>query len=83
MVSGMEYRTQEELFKLLRGVFNVKIRLIGEEYDYIKIIDIWNYLKINKWSKDKNLTISEMVNDIIELDISKVDFFLKENTIKS
>lgn len=78
MVSGMEYKTQEELFKLLRGAFNVKIRLIGEEYDYIKKIDIWNYLKINKWSKDKNLTISEMVNDIIELDISKVDFFLKK-----
>lgn len=76
----MEYKTQEELFKLLKGAFNVKIRLIKDDYNYIKAIDIWNYLKINKWSKDKNLTISEMVNDIIEVDINKVDVFVKENT---
>ena len=38
-----------------------------------------NYLKINKWCKDKNLTISEMVNDIIEVDVTKVDLFLKNH----
>ena len=42
------------------------------------MIDIWNYLKLNKWIKTKNLSISEMVNDIIDVDIEKVDFFLKE-----
>lgn len=81
MVREMEYKSQEELFKLLRGAFNVKLRLIKDKYDYIKMIDIWNYLKINKWSKDKNLSISEMVNDIIAVDINKIDLFLKK-TIK-
>ena len=42
------------------------------------MIDIWNYLKLNKWIKTKNLSISEMVNDIIDVDIEKVDSFLKE-----
>ena len=42
------------------------------------MVDIWNYLKINKWCKDKNLSISEMVNDIIDVDIIKVDLFLKK-----
>ena len=42
------------------------------------MIDIWNYLKLNKWMKTKNLSISEMVNDIIDVDIEKVDSFLKE-----
>ena len=73
----MEYKTEEELFKSLRGAFQVKLRMINKDYDYIKMVDIWNYLKINKWCKDKNLSISEMVNDIIKVDITKVDIFLK------
>lgn len=55
----MNYVSQEELFKILKGAFQVKLRLIRKEHAYIKMIDIWNYLKINKWCKDKNLTISE------------------------
>lgn len=74
----MEYKTQKELFDSLEGAFNVKLRMIKEEHNYITKVDIWNYLKINKWSKDKNLTISEMVHDIINVDINKVDIFLKE-----
>lgn len=74
----MEYKSQKELFSSLQGAFNVKLRMIKEEYNYITKVDIWNYLKINKWSKDKNLTISEMVHDIINVDINKVDIFLKE-----
>ena len=56
--------------------------MINEEYNYIKMVDIWNYLKINKWIKTKNLSISEMVNDIIDVDINKVDLFLKEHIKK-
>lgn len=74
----MEYNSEEELFNALRGAFNVKLRLSGDNYGYIKMIDIWNYLKINKWIKTKNLSISEMVNDIIDVDIEKVDLFLKK-----
>lgn len=74
----MEYNSQEELFNSLKGAFKVKLRMNNKEYDYIKMVDIWNYLKINKWCKDKNLSISEMVNDIIDVDIIKVDLFLKK-----
>jgi len=74
----MEYKSEKELYHSLKGAFNVKLRMIKDEYDYIKMVDIWNYLKINKWCKDKNLSLSEMVNDIIDVDISKVDSFLKK-----
>lgn len=78
----MEYNTERELFNSLRGAFNVKLRIIKDKYDYIRMIDIWNYLKINKWCKDKKLSLSEMVNDIIDVDIAKVDIFLKEHAKK-
>ena len=67
----MEYKSEEELFNSLRGAFNVKLRLIKGNYSYIKMIDIWNYLKLDKWIKTKNLSISEMVNDIIDVDIEE------------
>lgn len=73
----MEYESEEELYKALDGAFKVKLRLIKKEYPYIKKINIWNYLKINKWAKSFNLTISEMVNDIIDSDIKKIDLFTK------
>lgn len=75
---NMEYNTEKELFDSLNGAFNVKLRINEEKYNHIKKIDIWNYLKINKWSKTKDLNISEMVNDIISIDMSKVDYFLKQ-----
>ena len=78
----MEYLSLEDLYKYLKGAFNVKLRLIGEEYKHIKIQDIWEYLRINKWSKDKGLTISEMVNDIIDVDIKKVDKYQREKISK-
>lgn len=77
----MEYQSLKELYNDLKYAFNVKLRLIGEEYKYIKIIDIWDYLRINKWSKTKGLTISEMVNDIIDVDIKKVDAYVKEKDV--
>jgi len=79
LVVILEYQSSEELFKSLEGAFNVKLRLIQSRYDYISKVDIWNYLKIKKWSHDVDLTIAEMVNDIMMVDISLVDAFLKEH----
>lgn len=73
-----DYKSQKELFDSLKPAFNVKLRIIKKDYSYITKNDIWNYLKINKWCKDVGLTISEMVDDIIMVDIDKVDSFLKE-----
>jgi len=72
------YTSQKELFESLKPAFSVKLRLIQKDYDYITKTDIWNYLKINKWCKDTDLTISEMVDDIIMVDIDKVDRFIKD-----
>lgn len=78
----MDYSSEKELFNDLKGALKVKLRIIKEKYDYISMLDIWNYLKLNKWRYDQNLTISEMVNDIIDVDIIKVDTFIKSQNKK-
>ena len=54
-------------------VFNVKKRLIkNTEYENITNQDIWYYLIETKWKTSHNLTISDIVNDIITLDLELV-----------
>ena len=43
---------------------------------------IWNYLKITKWSKSVNLTLAEMVNDIIHTDNKDIDIYLRKTKKK-
>ena len=73
-----EYSSLKELYLRLKPAFSVKQRLNSQKYPYIKNEDIWNYLSINKWKTANNLSISEMVDDIIHVDITNVDNYLKE-----
>lgn len=66
----MEYTTQKELYNALLPAFRVKQRLINQTNNFISNEDIWLCLIDNKWRHSHNLTISEMVNDIITADIS-------------
>lgn len=65
----MEFTTQYQLYQRLIPAFNVKKRLLkNSKYEYIQNEDIWKYLIENKWRQTYGLTLSEMVNDIINLE---------------
>lgn len=69
----MEFTSQYQLYKSLLPAFQVKKRLM--QYSKHKDItneDIWKYLINNKWRQTKGLTLSEMVNDIITLDVTNI-----------
>ena len=74
-----EYKSQKELYNNLVPALNVKLRLLkNSNYNDITKRDIWNYLKVNKWQNSINLTISEMVNDIIHADNKEIEIFKKK-----
>ena len=63
-----EYHSQEELYDMLIPAMNVKLTKLKEDMYYdIKYDDIWNYLRDSKWKDSVNLTLGEMVNDIIHV----------------
>ena len=69
----MEFTSQQELYNKLLPVFNVKKRLIlFSKYKYITNEDIWVYLSQKKWKKSHNLTLSDIVNDIITIELEKI-----------
>lgn len=70
----MEYTSQLDLYNKLLPVFNVKKRLIQySKYKHITNENIWFYLIETKWKKAHNLTISQIVNDIITIDLEELN----------
>ncbi len=68
-----EYHSQEELYEGLIPAMKVKLsRLRENNYYNIKCEDIWSYLRDTKWKDSFDLTLGEMVNDIIHVDNEKI-----------
>ncbi len=71
-------KTKSDLFKRVTPALNCKVREIEKlEKEYIKKEDIWNFLIKNKWQNVEGLVLSEMVDDILNLDNSKLMEYLK------
>lgn len=69
----------EELYKRIKPALRTKkeeMRRSG--YIYMKEEDIWNYLKEVKWINSKNLSLSQMVSDVLNADNMLIDKYLKE-----
>ncbi|MBR3523084.1 MAG: hypothetical protein IKN87_00140 [Bacilli bacterium] len=44
---------------------------------YVHMEDIWNYLKITRWSKCRDLLLYQMVDDILNIELYKIDDYVK------
>ena len=70
-----------DLYKRLLPAINSKINELSKyEIFYVKREDIWNYLKQYKW-KDDNISLAEMVDDILNTDNEKLVKYVKEKTL--
>ncbi len=71
----MEYTSLSELYRSLIPVFNVKRRLLSISNCAVTNEDIWKYLAASKWRNSIGLTLADMVNDIITVDIDSIIYF--------
>ena len=75
----LEFNSLEELFNHIKPALKAKLYEMNRNgYDYIKIEDIWNYFKEIKWKKANDLSISEMVSDILNTSDMQIDLYLKQ-----
>lgn len=64
-----EYKSQRELYQNLIPAMNVKLKMLKKcNYQDITCEDIWDYLRDNKWKVSVDLTLADMVQDIIHTD---------------
>ena len=64
----MEFSSSEELKQRVMPALRIKEQELKKQNKDITIEDIWFYLRQNKWIKSKNLTLNEVVNDILKLE---------------
>ena len=75
----IEFNSLEELYNRLKPALVTKKNEMNRNgYKYIKIEDIWNYLKEIKWKKAKDLSLYEMVSDVLNVDDLLIDDYLKQ-----
>lgn len=75
----VEFSSLEELYKRLKPALITKRNEMNRNgYKYIKIEDIWNYLKEEKWQTANNLALYEMVSDVLNVDDLLIDDYLKQ-----
>ena len=75
----LEFSSKEELFQRVKPALSVKVNELHRfGYTYINQMDVWNYLIENVWCKSRDLMLSDIVNDILYLEIDKVISYLNE-----
>ena len=73
-----EYNSQKELYMNLVPALNVKLKLLRRNnYKDITREDIWNYLRDSKWRYGVDLTLADMVQDIIHTDNLEISKFVR------
>ena len=76
---NLEFSSLKELYEHIKPALSTKVSEMHRVgFSYIKEEDIWNYLKEIKWKKASDLSLYEMINDILNTDNILIDSYLKE-----
>ena len=75
----IEFQSVKQLYnRLIPALRTKKAEMIRIGINYVNEEDIWNYLKEIKWKKANNLSLYDMVNDVLNTDSSLIEFYIKD-----
>ena len=75
----LEFDNLNELYSRLKpALYSKNQEFKRDNISYIKEVDIWNYLSLNKWKNSKSLTLAEMVEDIMSLNKEDVKSYIHD-----
>lgn len=81
-MNDIKFNSLEELYNRLLPAMETKVnelKLSG--ISFITVDDIWNYLKLYKWSKSRDLTLSECVDDILNTKDDEYKKYMKDKMV--
>lgn len=79
-----EIKSLSDLYRLLHPAFKSKKREMHDlKYFYVSEMDLWDYMTENVWEKSTNLTISDMVDDILNMDNDKIASYIASKLLES
>ena len=82
-MNEIKFSSLEELYNRLKPALRSKIKELHKlDKVYIKENDIFEYLSDNKWETSNNLTLDQMVDDILYADNNKLDEYVQRKIVK-
>lgn len=75
----IEFKSLNELYLRIKpALLSKKNDLFRNGIKYIKEEDIWNCLRETKWSKTTNLSLAEIVDDILNVDNYLIEKYVQK-----
>lgn len=72
------FKDINELYQRVYPALKSKVKeLKKNKIDYIKEVDIWNYLVESRWRNTKGLVLADIVDDILNTDNNKIEDYVK------
>ena len=79
----IEFNNIEELKKRVTPALYTKLKeLKKENYKYVTTDDIWNFL-IKNWKKRKDLTLYDIINDILILNNEDIEEYAIKRSVQN
>lgn len=75
----MEFKSIKELYERVYPALFIKKRELKEMGIIVTEDEIWTYLSINIYKSKKNLTLADIVDEILKLDSIKLQEHLFKN----
>lgn len=74
----IKFNSEQDLYDRLIPALNAKCNeLYRDGLKHVKKEDLWNYLKEVKWLSSRSLTLHDMVNNIMNIDETEIDNYVK------
>ena len=71
---NIEFNNLKELKDRITPALNTKLKeLKKNNYNIATIEDIWNYLIEKKWKTAQNLTLYDIINDVLNIDNEDIE----------
>ena len=68
-----QFNSSKELFKRVKPALQTKkTEFERNQINFITEEDIWHYLRQTKWHKETNLTLFDIVNDILTINEKEI-----------
>lgn len=82
-MNEIKFNSLEDLYNRLKPALRSKIKELRKiDKVYIKEDDIFEYLTDNKWENSNNLTLDQMVDDILYVDNNKIDEYVQKKIVR-
>ncbi|MBR1416452.1 MAG: hypothetical protein IJ572_01375 [Bacilli bacterium] len=83
-MDSIKFSSLQDLYNRIKPALRSKVKELKlDNKKYISEEDIFKYLSETKWANANNLTLDEMVDDILYLDNDKIDSFVQDKIIKN